>query len=47
MTLFYNIYKLNTSDNSEKYEKVIDELIIAIFAGIGVVIILANLMIFI
>lgn len=46
VVLFYNIYKLNTTD-IQKYEKSVDGLALALFAGIGIVLALANLMLFI
>ena len=46
VVLFYNIYKLNTTD-IQKYEKRVDGLVLALLAGIGIVIFLANLMLFI
>ena len=46
VVLFYNIYKLNTTD-MQKYEKRVDGLVLALFAGIGIVLALANLMLFI
>ena len=47
MVLLYSIYKLNTTDsNEQKYEKIVDGLVIAMFVGIGIVLLLANLMIF-
>lgn len=46
VVLFYNIYKLNTTD-IQKYEKRVDILVLALFAGIGIVLALANLMLFI
>ena len=46
VVLLYNVYKLNTTD-IQKYEKRVDGLVLALFVGIGIVILLANLMIFI
>ena len=46
VVLLYNVYKLNTTD-IQTYEKRVDGLVLALFAGIGIVLALANLMLFI
>lgn len=46
VVLLYNVYKLNTTD-IQTYEKRVDGLVLALLAGIGIVLALANLMLFI